>query len=1003
MINKRNKNIFIIVSIIFLIILILLVVFKKKSEKYTKSHSKVNLKIPNPRHLSDYTNMNLKMDNPKHLSDYTNMNLKMDNPTSLEYLINVAKDGNKLSLEDYKIISKRQLEYLESHDINMAKNIINSNKSLKNLKIEPSDLTNDDIIGNINDFSDGLTDLGASMGKDIFQKLFKGNKQSWRDLAIDASIQTGIIAVSLTLTCLGFGFANPLLNMFSPYNFRGQFPIDIEKVPFTISEELLKQSLGFCNDDINKTIIYYNNIYLTAKLQINTNVICNLNNTQSENLECIKDPSFDPNIVQFSSDINAKHKRTILTEMLINPGTPPYVMFNTSNYSFEFISSNFDKNIQLSVELYKAYKLITGLEITYYQELALADTYVKGGVFINPWESRYIGDKRVLGQQIAGTLLGQLQIRCQKLFDMIRKLMKMYYRNLYWLKICHGNQATKGPDDTEFKPNISFSCKIYTTYYYLEDRNDVIEDSDYHHARLQVTKEEAEGGDFVKADINIKAKYLSIFYIYLRYPLENLQQLKKMAGIKYLKGEQNYLKVNPDGLYNFYYDAVGKSYETNNQVIYDDDRGYPFGLKSSSYSESENIKKDPLKYKTPEQTIKFKNYCTPSIPINMRQACSDLKYRIDATIFNGDSADKKYTNTMICDGNSYQSCLLPGMSPGDKTGNYTNQSRTAFCIDDNFKAYPLIDNRGLCINENIINSYDVSGVFETFMKIKHPYYDFSMFMILDIGAYKQKEENVTAYISIYDSGKENKFEYVNMDDNYKAYYRFDPENEYGLEFIYEGVMIIIMKGEIIERRIPINFTFKVYQNYMKEKELDIISTKFIPKPTTLAPMTLRPGVFPETLRPGVFPETLRPAVFPETLRPGVFPETLRPVTYKPINSYDISELFQTYIGQNYLYDFKGYDIFFNIDDYNQKDTNTNTSIKFNLKSGAKNLYEILYIDPEYKCYYSSGGLDITYQANMILKVIDSPFSAKKIPVNFYFKVFKYYIKEIKLNITCLKI
>jgi len=1000
MINKMINKI-IIVTIIFLTILILLVVLNKKSEKYNKLHSKVNLKIPNIRNLSHSTNPNLKM----------------DNPTSLEYLINVAKDGNKLSLEDYKIISKRQLEYLESHDINMAKNIINSNKSLKNLKIEPSDLTNDDIIGNINDFSDGLTDLGASLGKDVFQKLFKGNKQSWRDLAIDASIQTGIIAVSLTLTCLGFGFANPLLNMFSPYNFRGQFPIDIEKVPFTISEELLKQSLGFCNDDINKTIIYYNNIYLTAKLQINTNVICNLNNTQSENLECIKDPSFDPNIVQFSSDINAKHKRTILTEMLINPGTPPYVMFNTSNYSFEFISSNFDKNIQLSVELYKAYKLITGLEITYYQELALADTYVKGGVFINPWESRYIGDKRVLGQQIAGTLLGQLQMRCQKLFDMIRKLMKMYYKNLYWLKICHGNQATKGPDDTEFKPNISLSCKIYTTYYYLEDRNAVIEESDYHHARLQVTKEEAEGGDFIKADINIKAKYLSIFYIYLRYPLENLQQLKKMAGIKYLKGEENYLKVNPDGLYNFYYDAVGKTYQTNNQVIYDDDRGYPFGLKSSSYSEAENVKKDPLKYKNPEETMKFKNYCTPSIPINMRQACSDLKYRIDATIFNGDSADKKYSNSMICGGNSYQSCLLPGMSPGDKTGNYTNESRTAFCIDDNFKSYPLIENKDLCINENIVNSYNVSDVFETFMKIKHPSYDFSMFMILDIGAYKQKEENVTALISIYDNGKENKFEYVNMDNDYKAYYRFDTENEYGLEFIYEGVMIIIMKGEIVKRRIPINFTFKVYQNYMKEKDLDIISTKFLPAPTTIAPTTiapttLRPGVFPETLRPGVFPETLRPAVFPqtlrpgvfpETLRPGVFPETLRPVTYKPINSYDISELFQIYIGQNYLYDFRGYDIFFNIDDYNQQNTNANATIKFNLKSGAKNLYEILYMDSQYKAYYSSDGSTITYEANMMLKVIDSPFSVKKIPVNFYFKVFKYYIKETKLDIACSKI
>ena len=991
MINKMINKI-IIVTIIFLTILILLVVLNKKSEKYNKLHSKVNLKIPNIRNLSHSTNPNLKM----------------DNPTSLEYLINVAKDGNKLSLEDYKIISKRQLEYLESHDINMAKNIINSNKSLKNLKIEPSDLTNDDIIGNINDFSDGLTDLGASLGKDVFQKLFKGNKQSWRDLAIDASIQTGIIAVSLTLTCLGFGFANPLLNMFSPYNFRGQFPIDIEKVPFTISEELLKQSLGFCNDDINKTIIYYNNIYLTAKLQINTNVICNLNNTQSENLECIKDPSFDPNIVQFSSDINAKHKRTILTEMLINPGTPPYVMFNTSNYSFEFISSNFDKNIQLSVELYKAYKLITGLEITYYQELALADTYVKGGVFINPWESRYIGDKRVLGQQIAGTLLGQLQMRCQKLFDMIRKLMKMYYKNLYWLKICHGNQATKGPDDTEFKPNISLSCKIYTTYYYLEDRNAVIEESDYHHARLQVTKEEAEGGDFIKADINIKAKYLSIFYIYLRYPLENLQQLKKMAGIKYLKGEENYLKVNPDGLYNFYYDAVGKTYQTNNQVIYDDDRGYPFGLKSSSYSEAENVKKDPLKYKNPEETMKFKNYCTPSIPINMRQACSDLKYRIDATIFNGDSADKKYSNSMICGGNSYQSCLLPGMSPGDKTGNYTNESRTAFCIDDNFKSYPLIENKDLCINENIVNSYNVSDVFETFMKIKHPSYDFSMFMILDIGAYKQKEENVTALISIYDNGKENKFEYVNMDNDYKAYYRFDTENEYGLEFIYEGVMIIIMKGEIVKRRIPINFTFKVYQNYMKEKDLDIISTKFLPAPTTIAPTTiapttLRPGVFPETLRPGVFPETLRPAVFPQTLRPGVFPETLRPVTYKPINSYDISELFQIYIGQNYLYDFRGYDIFFNIDDYNQQNTNANATIKFNLKSGAKNLYEILYMDSQYKAYYSSDGSTITYEANMMLKVIDSPFSVKKIPVNFYFKVFKYYIKETKLDIACSKI
>ena len=61
------------------------------------------------------------------------------------------------------------------------------------------------------------------------------------------------------------------------------------------------------------------------------------------------------------------------------------------------------------------------------------------------------------------------------------------------------------------------------------------------------------------------------------------------------------------------------------------------------------------------------------------------------------------------------------------------------------------------------------------------------------------------------------------------------------------------------------------------------------------------------------------------------------------------------------------------------------------------------MDSQYKAYYSSDGSTITYEANMMLKVIDSPFSVKKIPVNFYFKVFKYYIKETKLDITCSKI
>jgi len=986
--KKRTSTIFLIIGILVFLFIAskLIIYFIKKPENYIKNK---NYAIKNKDQFQT-------------------------DPTSVEYLINISK--NKLTLKQLEEFFKTQLEYLQKN-----KNKLNSISFSNSLKIvttlppttpSPPSYINTNSIGSINNFTTGMTNVGKLLSNDVSKKLFKGNKQSWRDIAIDTSIQTGIVVASITLTCLGFGFANPFLNMFSPYQYRGNFPIDLEKLSFSTEEELLKQSLEFCNADINKTIIYYNNVYLTAKLQINTNALCNLNNTNRENLDCIKNINFDPNIVLKSEDVKSIYKRSILSDML-GIGTPPYNMFNTSNYGFEFVSLNFNKNIILSVELYKAYKLMTGLEITYYQELALVDTVLKKDLFLNPWESRHIGDLQYSNgrPQIPGTLLGQLQIRCQKIFDMIRQLMKMYFNNLFWTHICHGNQAVKGPTDKEFTPNISFSCRIYTNYYFLEDRNFVIPNSV---VQQPVAKETAEGDDFIKKDINWKAKTLDKFYQYLEGPLESLQDLKKMAGIKYLKGEENYLKIDSKDLPNYYYDAAGKQYKTNLEIIYEKSGGYPFGLSFPPYSEVKIVDK------TPEEVLRFKTYCTPSIPINMRNSCSDLTGIIDATIFNNSSSVKTYSNNMKCKGTSYQSCLLPGMSPGDKNGKYTDKSRIAFCLDDKLNSYPLEENTSKCIDNNVKNIFDITSAFQAYMKLNYTLYDFSSFQVkLEIDSYKRKEEETRAIISFVENPSyENKYDLSVPESDYEASYIFDTENEFGLDFAYDASMMVSLKDyPLVRRTIIFNFYFKVFQNYMIEKNFDIICPKIfidnIPS-TTYQPTTPQITTYPPTTYPPTTPQiTTYPPTTPQiTTYPPTTPQiTTYPPTpeFIPFNSYNISNLFLIYNSPQYLYDFSNYLVVLNISEilrHTQKKFITYVSIDFNLKKDRKNIFEILTLDSNYESYYifnNKTGLDFIFKGNIVLKVIDSPFEVKKLPLNFNFKVLKDSLKEKTTNILCKKI
>lgn len=676
--------------------------------------------------------------------------------------------------------------------------------------------------------SKGLSDFMSIHGGHIGRKIFlHDNSMSWRDLAINTTIQAGIIALSITLTSFGFGFAAPLLNVFSPYSKKDNLPIDYNKIKLNVKDEFIREKIILCNTTIQNTISFMNNVYLSNKLLLDTNCDVDISNDYVYN--CLKN-NIDFNIVRQSNKVENKNKRVILKEIL-GIGSPPYDLFYNSDYGTNFIKNYYKTNQTCAFQLLKAFITIINLEIGYFQELSLIDTTYDpvNKDYINPWKSNYIGDiKRIGKSQLSSSLIGRLQQYCNDLFDIIRNMLKMYYNNLYWRMNCNQKDYYAGPNDETWTDKSWGSCGGRTVRYFMQDRNKIIEEPQWIND-LEIEKDQVKLGNedsikFIKADENLKYIYINEFLFFLNNPFKQLKLFKKIAGIKWLENEKHYYDINPDNdLPNYFYDAASEYYEINfkTKIEYEDNGGFPFGTSFTSYKDAIGNTSETI-----EQAFAVKTYPSSTVEFNMRNACSNLTPEIDATIFNGDFSTQKYTDKMTCEGDLYLSSLLPGKSPGNiETNDFQNKSRIAYCLDINNKPYPLVEREQQCMNDNVFIFYDISDVVLQIAESQNAKNIFKNNQyILILTAYNRKEENIKISVKINSKGSS---EYIIREDikslSAKYYYN---ENKFDLNLLFKGNLLYdSIDGNVTGGKMDINADFNVKQNFIVDKNRNLFCTR----------------------------------------------------------------------------------------------------------------------------------------------------------------------------------
>jgi ERCC4-type nuclease len=268
---------------------------------------------------------------------------------------------------------------------------------------------------------------------------------------------------------------------------------------------------------------------------------------------------FDPSlIIQNTGTLDGLTNKREFLKNLLKSG-PLWNMINSvDKYGVNGIIKYSQINAFASTQLYSTFKLLIGFYIVYYQEMAMIDQSTPGEGNIkynNPWMSSYIGDPGKIGKkQPLGSLLGDLQDLCQKLFDYLKYTYLQYWRSLSW---------TDHSDCCDwYCPG---SCVRWSR---MEDKSNCYDQNwwdlinEKHPNTNNGPKWSAYMDNLYKTEENKTGTYNWFIYIfddYMNFPFTQLQVLKKMAGIDYLIGEQNF----------DYQDYCrNQTYDTNKITIY---------------------------------------------------------------------------------------------------------------------------------------------------------------------------------------------------------------------------------------------------------------------------------------------------------------------------------------------------------------------------------------------------------------------------------------------------
>lgn len=564
----------------------------------------------------------------------------------------------------------------------------------------------------IDDYLNGISNAHSAAASGVLTAFFQGMNKSWDSDSVSNMVEkVGLALLQVGFAYAGLGFIGEgLAGLFGGKS--ANEPINYDRIAKIVDDALDKNTLkDIVNtyQNITDSLQKYLPIYNTEKAKNYVSCL-DINNTEEQNINCILHPSpFDKEIkfdYHMTGSININDQKVPVRKYLndflsINSGSNVFanLVNNSGNYNKYGIPSIINigqKSAKAGVLLYPIFKLYIGFYITYYQEMALIDqNTTPDGKYINPYMSRSIGFIENSGkQQPSGTLLGSIQELAQNLFDYIKILYKNYYQKLVGKN--EENRCCKGGGARSILPDCwKHGCQ---KWYTVTDTSDTIPDewfelNNYSKKIRSNYYNEKDHGDEIT-----KREFMSKFENFMNYPISQLQELKKMAGIKYLKGEKNYEY--------WIWITKGKIENTNTEIIYDQENGgFPFGNNKLSYIQAIQLYRKNDKDDKDAKDVKnnrdyLKNaylsgiYSSPYFKTNyynqgMLNSCNDLsmldnsKVGFDASFLNSKYDQNTYTKNMICENpesDLFLSSMLGGLSPG-KLNEASPNSRVAFCLD----------------------------------------------------------------------------------------------------------------------------------------------------------------------------------------------------------------------------------------------------------------------------------------------------------------------------------
>ena len=229
---------------------------------------------------------------------------------------------------------------------------------------------------------------------DIITNIYKNrnnkklDKATRTEIIIEMSAMIGITALTIGLNITGFGLIGDAVSTSLSPILKGIIPsipkkydgniIDKNVLSTNIKNIITENEIDLCNSVLQSSLYFLSHEYLYKKLQGFglANSICDTisqdKNIQNDfNKKCVENEKYNQTLIKNINNISNTHSRDFLLNLLNNSMQNLFY----GDHGFIWIENAFNKtnDIRLCIELFKAYKFATQVEVSYYQECAIID------------------------------------------------------------------------------------------------------------------------------------------------------------------------------------------------------------------------------------------------------------------------------------------------------------------------------------------------------------------------------------------------------------------------------------------------------------------------------------------------------------------------------------------------------------------------------------------------------------------------------------------------------